>query len=637
MAAVLVSLSSAWSGLVFAGAPFSSLTEPIRREIGRIEREVASLPTTPINISPWTLGYSSTQHEAPAWPVQIDITFLEPALVDLVALLPATYADNQGMVQPFGFPQRFSIERVLSDGSTRPLADHLDADYAVSGIEPQIFSCADPQATQGLRVTITRPAPNPTWWHAPHVAAFSELFAFAGERNVALNAGVKASSSFTFSYVWAPSCLTDGFSLFAPIDLQLSNPEANFLGNHDKVAIGIDLGTERRVDEFRLWPVVHSIQHNFPNSSGVGFPIKIRLEIAATESFENARVLHMTNKLAIQPGSGPLMLRTAPASGRFVRLTLEHGFPDFRVPHSKRIWLSEVEMLEAGQVVSQNARAWIVDEVRAPLKLTDGQSNEGRILPLRGWVTRFHQRKQLERRLLTLRQELDAAQRQEEARAGKLILIALALIVALLQVVWLVRAAAKRRWERMRERIGCDLHDELGANVSSIAHMAELLSETIEKPTEQQTRLLTSLLENARLTSREARQLVRLVKADDHDRDLNVQMRDVAGQIVGGIPIEFSLAETRRFRRLDALTRWNLILFYKEALNNVIKHSGARSVKVTTREADSARQLVVEDNGCGLPETAPRPRHLENRAKILGGKVEISSRPGQGTRVTLTF
>ncbi len=141
-----------------------------------------------------------------------------------------------------------------------------------------------------------------------------------------------------------------------------------------------------------------------------------------------------------------------------------------------------------------------------------------------------------------MRQELDAAQRQEEARAGKLILIALALIVALLQVVWLVRAAAKRRWERMRERIGCDLHDELGANVSSIAHMAELLSETIEKPTEQQTRLLTSLLKNARLTSREARQLVRLVKADDYRTVLEAIQLGVVGYILKDTPI----AELRR-------------------------------------------------------------------------------------------
>jgi len=48
-------------------------------------------------------------------------------------------------------------------------------------------------------------------------------------------------------------------------------------------------------------------------------------------------------------------------------------------------------------------------------------------------------------------------------------------------------------------------------------------------------------------------------------------------------------------------------------------------------------ELVVRDNGRGLPEGVAACRHLESRAKLLGGKMEIRSRAGSGTCVTLTF
>jgi len=94
---------------------------------------------------------------------------------------------------------------------------------------------------------------------------------------------------------------------------------------------------------------------------------------------------------------------------------------------------------------------------------------------------------------------------------------------------------------------------------------------------------------------------------------------------------------TRSFNALDPSTKWNLLLFYKEALNNIIKHAGATAVEIHTRKMGSRLLLEINDNGRGMTEGSAICRHLESRAKVLGGQLEVRSLPAEGTRVILNF
>lgn len=82
----------------------------------------------------------------------------------------------------------------------------------------------------------------------------------------------------------------------------------------------------------------------------------------------------------------------------------------------------------------------------------------------------------------------------------------------------------------------------------------------------------------------------------------------------------------------------------QEALTNASKHSRARSIKVTIELEDDAYAITVQDDGTGLaPGGDPRfgmqfgLNIMRERAQRLGGKLEIDSRVGEGTRVTLRF
>ncbi|WP_216212748.1 GAF domain-containing sensor histidine kinase [Amycolatopsis aidingensis] len=73
----------------------------------------------------------------------------------------------------------------------------------------------------------------------------------------------------------------------------------------------------------------------------------------------------------------------------------------------------------------------------------------------------------------------------------------------------------------------------------------------------------------------------------------------------------------------------------REALSNVVRHSGASQTRVTLERDAAGLRLRVRDNGCGVPrDVAQRGlRHLAERAEAAGGKFYLNSSPSLGTLV----
>ena len=103
--------------------------------------------------------------------------------------------------------------------------------------------------------------------------------------------------------------------------------------------------------------------------------------------------------------------------------------------------------------------------------------------------------------------------------------------------------------------------------------------------------------------------------------------------------------------RVDAELRYNLFLALKEAINNVVKHAKATEVWLRLRIKPGAFTLAVEDNGQGMPAAGGNGAagvgggriasgsglvNLEKRLAAIGGRCEIHSTAGQGTRVEMT-
>ena len=90
---------------------------------------------------------------------------------------------------------------------------------------------------------------------------------------------------------------------------------------------------------------------------------------------------------------------------------------------------------------------------------------------------------------------------------------------------------------------------------------------------------------------------------------------------------------------VGADVRRHIYLVFKEALNNVVRHSSATHVEIQLELTGAELVLTVRDDGRGFDPAAATDGHglrsLAARATKAGGTLEIRSEPGQGTTVVL--
>jgi len=210
----------------------------------------------------------------------------------------------------------------------------------------------------------------------------------------------------------------------------------------------------------------------------------------------------------------------------------------------------------------------------------------------------------------------------------------------------------QRYLERERMRIARDIHDDLGANLTRI----NLLSQTAQRSMHDKSQA-TKTLEQISTTARKlTRAMDEIVWAIDPQHDtldsLANYLAKLIQEVFSGSAIRYRLDFPVSLPAwpLTAEVRHNLFLAFKEALHNALKHSRASEVQVALELEESSFILKVADDGCGFKTTAridplsrkhPRPprrnglANMHQRLQEIGGRCEIQSEPGRGTKVTL--
>jgi signal transduction histidine kinase len=207
-----------------------------------------------------------------------------------------------------------------------------------------------------------------------------------------------------------------------------------------------------------------------------------------------------------------------------------------------------------------------------------------------------------------------------------------AAIIGLAWLAYYLRMARLRELERLRLRIARDLHDDVGANLASLA----LIAEAMEK---QPAFGDPADLKHIALNTIDAlRDIVWFIDpARDRLGDLVTRMRDTAPLLLTGIKYNFEVIMPNPDLNLPPAFRRNVFPIFKEALHNAASHARAGHVSITMDCRAGRLRLQVKDDGIGFEERKIIPgnglRNLRRRAAEMQGAVRIQTGPGQGTTV----
>jgi len=215
--------------------------------------------------------------------------------------------------------------------------------------------------------------------------------------------------------------------------------------------------------------------------------------------------------------------------------------------------------------------------------------------------------------------------------------IALVVVAAglLARVVYQRRVVRLLELANMRTRIASDLHDDIGANLTRIA----LLSDAVQGGNGHEASI-------GRIARESVGAMADIVWAIKPERegliDLSRRMRQQADDLFvpRDINLRFSAPPAELALKLPVDLRRDVLLFFKEAVTNVARHSQCTSVTIELAVEGSRLTLVVSDNGRGFDVDAEHQgqglRSLRRRAARLGAAVTIASEAGRGTTISLS-
>ena len=193
--------------------------------------------------------------------------------------------------------------------------------------------------------------------------------------------------------------------------------------------------------------------------------------------------------------------------------------------------------------------------------------------------------------------------------------------------------------ERLQTKISRDLHDEIGSALTSI----NVLSKVALSKATQDNEMKNYLHRIKNSTAETMNSMSDIVWAinprNDKLEDISSRMKEFAVDICEGqgIALYFSLPEELEKFPLDLSSRKNIFLIFKEAVNNAVKHSDCKALKIHFKKSENILQMMIEDDGKGFYSNSVTGGNglgnMQGRATECNGFIFLDSVPGKGTTI----
>ena len=556
-------------------------------------------------------------------------------LLETLFLIPA---QRESANDPGLFPRKFTIELsnradfgqrmvLFTSGASRfPVTDGRPVRFMAHGFSARY-----------IRLTV----------HEGHhrgdgdIFSLSEFVAISEGEPVSFGAKVTGEGILTVPGIWGPEFLTDART---PLGIWQSGEWAG--KNHgdsvlvtpdgEKVSWTVSLEQAAPLDRIVLFPFLAS---QLVDSAIL--PDAITFEVGQPNS--TPMVVNWTNPLPGSIQTTPLMIPLHGASGSRVTVTAtspwQMGALKIQAFSEMEVWSAGRNLIEGKSVIRTHA-----GQETPVTTLTDKFASERQVIPVAAWFNQLHERSRLESQLASLRPlhyEM-ATESELNATWGSAIMLGLTFLIPVF-IVERRRLINRHQLENLRKRIASDLHDDIGSNLGSISLIARTARKDLVRlhGPEEVAEDLGEVESIARESSLAMRDIVWLLeRRADSIGDLVQRMRDTANRLLRDVEYSLECESCKTATKLSLDAKRHLFLFYKETIHNIFKHSKATRVSLRLWDQDDKLVMEVCDNGVGFDTgstTRANPvQKLDERARVLGGQLDILSIPSKGTSIRLT-
>jgi signal transduction histidine kinase len=193
--------------------------------------------------------------------------------------------------------------------------------------------------------------------------------------------------------------------------------------------------------------------------------------------------------------------------------------------------------------------------------------------------------------------------------------------------------------EQERNRIAQDLHDDIGATLSSIHVYSSVASKVATQDEGKLKEALQQIKENTRQVMENMSDIIWAIKANQSgDLTFENKLKNYGYELLSPLNIRcfYLINKSAEEKLVNVEARKNILLIAKEAMNNIAKYSQATDVTIRLDSLNGDILLEIVDNGKGFDENRHFGNGLQNmqqRGEDVGGELNIASEKGAGTSV----
>lgn len=192
--------------------------------------------------------------------------------------------------------------------------------------------------------------------------------------------------------------------------------------------------------------------------------------------------------------------------------------------------------------------------------------------------------------------------------------------------------------ELERQRLSRELHDGLGQRIIAL----KLRLENIKSADQCETmRMVKEVKNSVDETIDEVRRMSHdLMPAVLYEFGIATALRNLLEEVSENSGVRGKFSSEGKVEELNKTTKIYLYRIAQEALNNVLKHSGASRIELSIVKDNDQLVMLIEDDGIGFDPMGASGNGLHNmreRSGLLQGYLRIDTIPGGGTKVRVTI